>query len=543
MNKTWITGTLLSLGLLSGILPAGAAVAAGTETTVTGTTVTGTTAAGTGSASAETSASPPATTPASPANVVSGSSIVGFGADWLLKRDGGYWVWDYNQPVPTQVEALTGVTASFPLGLVVMNDGSIKHWQNDDYSPAVTIEPVSGISSIADVEMWRATPLVADGNGAVYTKLGAADTEPKPGEGLFFTPVAGIDQVTDINGFTETRSDLNNYRYTFLKSDGTVWVDNGELQDFMPIRNLKNIVQIAENYALDKDGTVWTWPDSYTYDLPAGGTIAFKFPALPKIKSIQHDNNSTLAIDSQSRLWFWGGTVAGYSDGWVYENHPEPVLINSIQNVKDAFVVEHSLIVWTADNKVYETSIARSSMPSSPEFKLLASEVTTIVPGARHMIMQKADGSLWGWGVNKNAQLGNGDYEFKHDTPVPVQQPISVSLNGENVPLSSGVISRGGQNFVPLRSFFDKLGAEVGFDGTKKLATVTRKDPSLPALSISVNAKTGETRLNGQIVKLENLPFTTANGIVYLPLRFISEKLGASVQWLPQEERIAVTMK
>jgi hypothetical protein len=129
-----------------------------------------------------------------------------------------------------------------------------------------------------------------------------------------------------------------------------------------------------------------------------------------------------------------------------------------------------------------------------------------------------------------------------HWTPVPVQKPIAVSLNGENVKLTAGVITRGGQNFVPLRSLFGKLGADIGFNGTTKVATVTRTDASLPPLAISVNAQTGLTTLNSQTVTLENKPFTV-NGVLYLPLRFISEQLGAVVEWLPQEGRIAISMK
>ncbi|WP_187355424.1 stalk domain-containing protein [Paenibacillus tengchongensis] len=546
-TKMWVTGTLLSLGVLSGVLPANAGMisAAGTAAeTGTVAAIGGTAAAGTDSASSEASAPTPAAAAAQAVKTSSASSITAFGAGWLLKNDGSFWIWDYNQSVPTQVPALTGAVASYPGGFAVMNDGSIKHWYNDYYTPAITVEPVSGISSIADVQIWNNT-VVADTEGAVHVMVRTDDpyiSAIPPEDEVVFVPLEGIDHVTDIGRFSEIRSDMIDTRNTFLKDDGTVWVDDGKLKTIAPIVNLQNIVQVAENYALDKDGAVWTWPDSYAYDLPAGGTIATKFSALPSIRSIKHNKNSTLAIDSQSQLWFWGGTVTGYSDGWVYENHPDPVLIKSLENVKDAFVVEHSLIVWTKDNKVYETTIARDSMPSNPEFTLLAADVTAILPDVRHMIMQKGDGSLWGWGVNKNAELGYGDYEFMHATPVPVQKPIAVSLNGENVPLTSGVITRGGQNFVPLRSFFDKLGAEIGFDGTTKLATVKRTDTSLPALSISVNAKTGETRLNGQAVKLENTPFTV-NGVLYLPLRFISEKLGATVQWLPQEERIAVTMK
>ncbi|MCE3200207.1 stalk domain-containing protein [Paenibacillus sonchi] len=473
-------------------------------------------------------------------DTTSASSIKSFGTDWLTKTDGSFWIWDYNQSVPTQIPGLTGASASYNGGLAVMEDHTIKQWSNDYYTPVITVKPVSGLSSIQDVLDWNGT-LVADATGAVYTKVRADDSQPQ--SEVTYTPVAGIDNVADIEIYTEEYSDSMRYRHLFLKKDGTVWRDNGELQEFEPIQNLHDIVQIAENYALQKDGTVWTWPAAFAEkNPPASASAASKFTALTNIQTLKHEQKSTLAIDKQSRLWFWGGTVTGYADGWTYADHPDPVLITSIRNVKDAFVVEHSLIVQTLDNKVYSTSVARDAMPANPSFVLLASDISNIKNGGRHMIMQKKDGSLWGWGVNKNSELGYGDYEFMHDTPVPVQKPIAVSLNGENVPLTAGVITRNGQNFVPLRSLFDKLGAEIGFDGTSKLATVTRTNPSLPALKISVNAKNGQTTLNGQAMTLENKPFTV-NGTLYLPLRFISEKLGATVEWLPKEERIAITLK
>nr|WP_246772632.1 stalk domain-containing protein [Paenibacillus polymyxa] len=88
--------------------------------------------------------------------------------------------------------------------------------------------------------------------------------------------------------------------------------------------------------------------------------------------------------------------------------------------------------------------------------------------------MQKADGALWGWGVNKHAQLGIGDYEFLYSSPVPVQKPILVHLNGSPVSLSNGVITRNGQAFIPLRSVFDKLGAEIAYDFNSKIAKMNQ---------------------------------------------------------------------
>lgn len=158
------------------------------------------------------------------------------------------------------------------------------------------------------------------------------------------------------------------------------------------------------------------------------------------------------------------------------------------------------------------------------------------------MIMQKTDGTLWGWGVNKHAQLGIGDYEFLYSTPVPVQKPILIRLNGAPVPLSNGVITRNGQAFIPLRSVFDKMEAEVTFDSNNKVAKIIQSKAGTNPVSIQINLKTSQTTVNDKSVKLTPSPFTV-NGIAYLPLRLISETLGAKVDWIQKENTIVITTK
>ena len=177
------------------------------------------------------------------------------------------------------------------------------------------------------------------------------------------------------------------------------------------------------------------------------------------------------------------------------------------------------MVVMTNDGKVYEASFEREKMPSDPEFKLLATDVVQINgDGGRYFIMQKSNGSLYGWGVNKDAQLGYGDYLFFHHTPVPVQKPISVEFNGEDVALSNGVITRNNQAFIPIRSVFEKMGAKVKWDGTHNTVTISRvptdEFPIPIELKFEIAYRTGTADTNVEFIVPENTPFGVRRGIV-----------------------------
>jgi hypothetical protein len=61
-------------------------------------------------------------------------------------------------------------------------------------------------------------------------------------------------------------------------------------------------------------------------------------------------------------------------------------------------------------------------------------------------------------------------------------------------------------------------------------------------VSLEINFKTSQTKVNGKSVERTNPPFMV-NGIGYLPLRLISETLGAKVDWLQKEDTIVITTK
>ncbi|MGR6761972.1 stalk domain-containing protein [Paenibacillus sp. T2-29] len=472
------------------------------------------------------------------------SHIRSYDSGSLIQSDGSLWLWGYNQSVPTRIEGKPNVVKTFSN---IINEGDLVFTLQDhsawyvprnNISESVKFVPLEGLQNLATVSSLGDHMLALSNEGNVFSADQLGD------KNIFsrFQPLSGIGEVAHIDSYYEERPDYEE-RWIFLRKDGSVWKNTKALQGFEPISSLKDITAIAKNIALKKDGTVWTWPKEFDKNVAPSETLSVsQIHALSGIKTIKANRYSNLAIDQQGRLWFWGATVTGALDNTTYHNANTPILLTGVKDVKDAFFVERSILALTTSGNVYVASLDGEKLSSNVSFTLLAKNIQSIKAGPRHIIMQKTNGDLWGWGVNKHAQLGIGDYEFLYSTPVPVQKPILVRLNGTPVPLSNGVITRNGQAFIPLRSVFDKLGAEVTYDYNSKIAKMNQSKAGDHPVSLEINFKTSQTKVNGKSVELTNPPFMV-NGIGYLPLRLISETLGAKVDWIQKEDTIVITTK
>lgn len=103
---------------------------------------------------------------------------------------------------------------------------------------------------------------------------------------------------------------------------------------------------------------------------------------------------------------------------------------------------------------------------------------------------------------------------------------VGIGINGKIVPISPSARILNGSTFIPLRGVFENVGATVSWNDSDKLITIV-KDAT--TIKLQIGNKTAY--VDGKPFTLETAPFISPEGSTYVPLRFISETIGAKVGW------------
>ena len=97
------------------------------------------------------------------------------------------------------------------------------------------------------------------------------------------------------------------------------------------------------------------------------------------------------------------------------------------------------------------------------------------------------------------------------------------------------------RTMLPARFVAENLGADVSWDGDKELVTIQGKNlKTSEDVTILITIGAEYAVVNGENVKLDS-PAFIENDRTYTPIRFISEHLGASVEWLGNEQKVIIT--
>ncbi|MDR7567811.1 MAG: copper amine oxidase N-terminal domain-containing protein [Armatimonadota bacterium] len=112
---------------------------------------------------------------------------------------------------------------------------------------------------------------------------------------------------------------------------------------------------------------------------------------------------------------------------------------------------------------------------------------------------------------------------------------IRVVVNGERLAVEVPPVEMEGRVLVPIREVFARLGAEVGFEEATRTVHIRRG-------GVTVQLVVGSTVawVNGRPIPLD-VPVAVVRGRVMVPLRFVSEALGAVVEWDEANRTVFIT--
>ncbi len=162
--------------------------------------------------------------------------------------------------------------------------------------------------------------------------------------------------------------------------------------------------------------------------------------------------------------------------------------------------------------------------------------------GVAEVIVTDEDGN-----VIPVTYLGGGEYSFVMPAGKVSIQTIckpaiiltvgkqTANVFGKTITIDAApIITAEGRTMLPIRFVAEALGADVDWNEDAQTVTITKGDT---VVKIIIGAD--YAYINGKKVKLDS-PAFIANGRTYLPVRFVSEALGADVNWDAKTQQVVI---
>ena len=129
-------------------------------------------------------------------------------------------------------------------------------------------------------------------------------------------------------------------------------------------------------------------------------------------------------------------------------------------------------------------------------------------------------------------------------TAAYADEPPEIYLDGEQLYTETACANYDGHVLVPMRAIFEALGAEVSWNGDAKEVWASREGEFISVNLDKGTIASGVFNSDGEPYWVETLhpevPAVLVEGYTYVPVRVISETLGAYVTWDGEANRVLI---
>lgn len=113
-------------------------------------------------------------------------------------------------------------------------------------------------------------------------------------------------------------------------------------------------------------------------------------------------------------------------------------------------------------------------------------------------------------------------------------QNISITIDGVKLHTDVAPTAINNRTMIPMRAIFEAMGADVAWDNATSTATGTKGNDEVKLQLGNLNAY-----INGKQFRLD-VPAIAINGRILVPVRFVSESLGANVGWDGKTQTVVI---
>lgn len=433
------------------------------------------------------------------------------GSDHALavKKDGTVWAWGYNEfgqlgvpsgtvttALPMQVAGLGGVkavSAGDGYSLALKTDGTVWGFginQSGELGLGTTFhstntpQQVYGLTNVVSIDAGSHHALAVLEDGTVWgwgnTLNGQVNQRNQWGPSYHTTPQQiALEQVKAVSAG-------ENFSLA-LKQDGTVWAfgsnEQGALGQGGPtadnlynptplqIPQLSQITEIAagDHFALARkaDNSVFSWGENKKGQLGIGSVSESSFyePTLMKeplwlSTSYSYDSQNRSIVNVEYRLRDSRYPIVSLPARYVMKpagisraicDGPETNCTVNVRTNSDAAVFELSAYDLQTGALIGTTQIRCSN--DSDYFNYYSNPQVKLAAGEYHSLWLKSNGTLFGFGLNSNGQLGDGTRDMRL-SPVPILSGVIGVAAGDSSTLvrksNASIWAFGGNSYGEL---------------------------------------------------------------------------------------------